>query len=596
MKKMMFAAAMSVGAFAIAAFADEFVDPYVPKGRYLDLMEKAVGAYTPEQISEYVETTERDWIKEHGFPRLTANIGVLVSHGRLKDKKELFVRMMDICCAQIPTTRTRNKGKGEIGNDFAVKEIVLCIDEAARSGLFPKEKIDSWRAGMASIVPDKTYSCRPKPGSKTAHNWCVFGAASEQARAWAGLGGDTAYTERYISDQLRFFDPNGMYKDPNQPMVYDMVTRLQFALAMHLGYNGPSRAALEEIMMKSADVTLLMQSVTGEIPFGGRSNQFLHNETFYAALCEWYAAWFRAKGDLGRARRFRFAARRAVDSLDYWLKRPSVRHIKNRYPLSTRYGCEGYGHFNKYMVTMGSWAYLAFRFADEAVPEPTQATLDAADAPSFFEMSPDFHRTLLTAGGYTAEFDLAADTHYDATGLGRIQRRFAPPMICLSVPFTTTPGYNLDLKNSTPLAIIPGCRVNGEWRYAYNGKYRKEKLEADAACARAVYSVEEDGMPQLKWETDVGSNGMRLSLSGAEETAFTLPVFAFDGEREAKIEVGADGREISVSFDGWVCRYLLSGGKFVDTGLVYGNRNGHYRRFEARGGAQTRVSVVIARK
>lgn len=54
-------------------------------------------------------------------------------------------------------------------------------------------------------------------------------------------------------------------------------------------------------MLKSADITLVLLSATGEIPFGGRSNQFLHNETFYAALCEWYAAWFNRKGDVARA-------------------------------------------------------------------------------------------------------------------------------------------------------------------------------------------------------------------------------------------------------------------------------------------------------
>ena len=86
-----------------------------------------------------------------------------------------------------------------------------------------------------------------------------------------------------------------------------------------------------------------MQSVSGEIPFGGRSNQFLHNETFYAALCEFYAAWFHRRGDVNTARRFRAAARRAVDALSYWLDRPSIRHVKNRYPLETRYGTEGYG-------------------------------------------------------------------------------------------------------------------------------------------------------------------------------------------------------------------------------------------------------------
>ena len=562
---------------------------YVAKSRYLDLMEKAVGAYTSEQIATYVGETEKRWIKEHGFARLTSNIGILIAHGRLPDRKELFRRMMGLCCEQIPKAKKRHGY--ETGNDFAVKEIVLCLDEVARAGVFPKEQVDAWRAGIASIVPATTYSCQPKPGSKTAHNWCVFGAASEQARAWAGLGGDTNYVERYVSDQLRFFDPNAMYKDPNQPMVYDFVTRLQFATALDLGYDGPSRAALEALMLKSADITLVLQSATGEIPFGGRSNQFLHNETFYAALCEWYAAWFNRRGDVERARRFRLAARRAVDSLDYWLSRPSVRHVKNRYPLVTRYGCEGYGYFNKYMVTMGSWAYLAFRFADESVPAPTEEPIAAADAASVFAMSPAFHRTLLNAGGYTAEFDVAADTHYDASGLGRLQRCGAPPMLCLSVPFARKPSYEIDITNSTPLAILPGCRVDGEWRYAYSPKYRQAELSAADGRARAVYFVEKAGMPSLRWGTELSADGLSMDLTGADELAFTIPVFLSDGEREAS--VAADKKSISVTFDGWTCRYSTSG-EFVDTGLVYANRNGHYRRFEARGENRLQVSISLS--
>ena len=563
-------------------------DAYVVKSRYLDLMEKAVGAYTAEQIAKYVDQAEKEWISEHGFARLTSNIGILVAHGRLTEKKDLFKRMMDICCEQIPKAKSRHGY--ETGNDFAVKEIVLCLDEVARAGAFPKGQMDAWRAGIASIVPADTYSCQPKPGSKTARNWCVFGAASEQARAWGGLGGDTNYVERYVSDQLRFFDPNAMYKDPNQPMVYDFVTRLQFAVALDLGYDGPSRAALEALMLKSADITLAMQSATGEIPFGGRSNQFLHNETFYAALCEWYAAWFNRRGDVERARRFRLAARRAVDSLDYWLSRPSVRHIKNRYPLPTHYGCEGYGYFNKYMVTMGSWAYLAFRFADESVPAPTKDTLAAADAASVFAMSPAFHRTLLNAGGYTAEFDVAADRHYDASGLGRLQRRGAPPMLCLSVPFARKPAYVIDITNSTSLAIIPGCRQDGEWRYAYRPRYRQKDLSVTDGQARAVYSVASTNMPPLRWESVLSSTGLAMSLFGADELAFVLPVFVFDGERET--DVSSDKKSISVSLDGWTCRYTTSG-EFVDTGIVYANRNGHYRRFEARGEKRLEVSVSI---
>ena len=115
----------------------------------------------------------------------------------------------------------------------------------------------------------------------------------------------------------------------------------------------------------------------------------------------------------------------------------------------------------------------------------------AEDAASVFAMSPAFHRTLLNAGGYTAEFDLAADTHYDASGLGRLQYRGAPPMLCLSVPFARKPSYKIDITNATSLAILPGCRVDGEWRYAYSPKYRQKELPAAdgrAATPRPVNS------------------------------------------------------------------------------------------------------------
>ena len=81
-----------------------------------------------------------------------------------------------------------------------------------------------------------------------------------------------------------------------------------------------------------------------------------------------------------------------------------------------------------------------------------------------------------------------------------------------------------------------------------------------------------------------------MSLTGADELAFTLPVFAFDGERAATIS--ADKKVIRVSFDGWTCRYTTSG-EFVDTGLVYANRNGHYRRFESRGKKRLNVRMII---
>ncbi len=569
----------------------------VSKARYLDLVEAAVNAYSPEHIRDYHARVQKDGIREHGFARLTANLGVLVAQGRRPADKDLFREMMDTCCERMSTAlrdarRTPKSGGTAVGNDFSVKEIVLCLLAVEKAKVFPKEVTERWRAGIRKAVAEEIYNVQPKPGDSTARNWCVFGAASEQTRVFAGLAGSTAYVERYISDQLRFFDVNGMYKDPHQPMVYDVVTRLQFMVALTYGYDGPSRAALEANLLKSAGPTLLMQGATGELPYGGRSNQFLHCETHYAAVCEWYAAWFRKRGDLQTAARFRLAAKRAVDSLDYWLKQPSYRHIKNRFPLESRQGCEGYGYFDKYMVTMGSWAWLACLFADEYIP-----AADAEPKASVYETSRDFHRAFLRAGEYGVQLDTDCDRPYDANGIGRVQRRGAPPMLALSVPFPdgvgSKPNYVTGVTNETSLAILPGWKQeDGAWSYAYRTPYVIREMKADGASAQARVEVPREGRAPLRWDLGLSPGGLEMTVTGEadEEVALTLPAFAFDGETQTKIR--ADETSLNVTFRGWTAR-MTTTGEMIDTQKIYGNRNGFSRRYEARGRSPLRVRIVL---
>ena len=77
-----------------------------------------------------------------------------------------------------------------------------------------------------------------------------------------------------------------------------------------------------------------------------------------------------------------------------------------------------------------------------------------------------------------------------------------------------------------------------------------------------------------------------MVLEGKGEQAMSLPVFVTDGERTSRIVVGTNTLEIA--FDGWLCRYETDG-RLTDTGLVYGNRNGHYRRFDVHGDGSVRV-------
>ena len=557
--------------WALVAFFGVFAAIAAGKSDYLDLMESAVDAYSKERRAEYVAKVEKEGISEHGFARLTANMGQLVANGRRrKGLYDEFVRMMDICAREQPIAAKRNgeaqKKYFAPGSEFAVKELVLAVAEAEKSGLFPKEKTDFWRAAFGAMKADDIYTVKPKPGDGVARNWTVFGAASEQVRIAYGMGGDASWVERYVSDQLRFFDENGMYRDPGSPMVYDFVTRLQYALILHCGYDGPSRGRLERMFELSAEPTLAMQTVNGEIPFGGRSNQFLHNETCYAALCEWYAARDFKSGKIERARRFRAAAERAVENVRTRLAKKEASHVKNRYPADSLYGCERYAYFDKYMVTMGSWAYLAMMFADESIPPATGRERDGA-----FVTSPDFHRVMVNSGDWTLEFDLCGQKGYDATGLGRLVKRGAPSALALSVPFPVDAHYRLDVTNAFPMAIGP------------KGVSRLEVEKATAEEISLTY-------PGGSWETKVVSNKVEMALMQKGEIVFTLPAFEFDGAVRTRIE--HDGKTLSVFYGPWVCRYRADA-PIVDTGRIFGNRNGHYRLFEVHAKDAVHISADI---
>lgn len=554
----------------VAAISTFAADGSFTREVYLDIMEKAVLAYTPEEIMEYTANVDQKGIKEHGFGRLTSNMGIIISHGRQPQLKDQFIKMMDICVREMPIaiTRQANLPKNERsapGNEFAVKEIVCCILECEASGLFPQEKIQAWRKGLTSMKVKNIYRAH-KLGSARADNWGVFATASECARAMAGIGGDLEWADAFITDQQRWFDVNGMYKDPNQPITYDFVTRMQFMAALNFGYDGAGRKELEENLLKSAPYTLQMQSVTGEYPFGGRSNGFLFNESAIAAVCEYYASWFKKMGDEKMAARFKAAAQRSVKALDYWLEQKPVRHVKNRFPTETGYGCEGYAYFDKYMVTMGSFAYLAYRFADDSIVPTTKA-----EKPSTFVMSPDFHRVVMNNGGYTIEFELNAQKDYDSNGLGRVQRAGAPPVILLSCPCPTEHShYKTDIEPQGPLSIAP-CWDEYQIVSADTGKI-----------------VLTDG--KAVWATKVGKKGVKMSLAGEGDLMMTLPALEFDGETHP--EISADEHSVSIRFNGWKAVYRTDG-TIVDTGKIYANRSGHLRRYEAHGKGTLNVSIRI---
>lgn len=548
------------------------------KEKYVDLMERCFEAYDEERIARYVDEVKREGLKEHGFARLASNLGILIANGRKTEYVDRFIEIMDICCENMPTVKA--------ANDFTVKEVIFCILALEEKGLFP-EKTAYWRRCLATVTPEKTYNVIAKKPTDKVYNWACFSAVSEFMRQYIGLTDASEFIDVQIATQLQWLDENGMYRDPNEPMVYDLVPRGLFAVLMRFGYSGRYRAEVDECLRRSGLLTLKMQSVTGEIPYGGRSNQFPHNEAHLAVVCEYEARRYAESGDTETASLFKLAVKKALDSIENWLSREPIRHIKNRYPTETGYGCENYAYFDKYMITTASFLYAARLICDDGIP----VAEFEAEIVYTAVTSEHFHKVFLRSGDYFAEIDTAADPHYDCSGIGRIHKKGAPSVICLSCPGTATPNFSLDGVEAVDFAICPGVETGNGWEFATKREcgYRviRHGVEDGAAVCELECTV--DGK-LLRTRCELVSDGARITVSGEGRVAVMLPALEFDGENRAETVCGR--QQLTVDYLGHTCSYITDG-ELLDTGKDGGNRNGVYSIFSAVGDGSVTVCLSI---
>ena len=172
------------------------------KNRYISLMDKALDAYTYEHILEYFDKVKNGGFNEHGFARLTANMGIMIAHGRRSDYIPIFLEMMDFCCANMPTVKA--------ANDFTVKEIIFCIMALEEKGIFDNARIEKWKAGLATIEVPKCYSVYAKTPKDKVHNWACFTMLSEFMRQYIGIADTADFVDMQIPTQLQWMDENGI--------------------------------------------------------------------------------------------------------------------------------------------------------------------------------------------------------------------------------------------------------------------------------------------------------------------------------------------------------------------------------------------------
>ena len=148
--------------------------------QYLALMDRTFDAYGEDGIRRFFERVRETGLREHGFPRVSANLAILIAHGYRTPLFSLMVEMMDFCCREIPHA-------SRAGNDFSVKEIVFALLEFERAKLLPRAQTEAWRQSLAGIDPYACYQVIAPAPDKRVGNWAAFNAAGEWMRQYAGL-------------------------------------------------------------------------------------------------------------------------------------------------------------------------------------------------------------------------------------------------------------------------------------------------------------------------------------------------------------------------------------------------------------------------
>jgi hypothetical protein len=241
------------------------------------------------------------------------------------------------------------------------------------------------------------------------------------------------------------------------------------------------------------------------------------------------------------------------------------------------------------MITAASFLYVAYLFADDTIE-----AVDQVRTPAVTFTAEPFHKCFLEAGDYFAEIELAADTHYDEDGLGRIHKKGAPSTLCLSDSMTATPNFKLEHPRAA--SMVPGYERDGKTTFALShiATYRPYAVQTEngAAFLRMLSEFEDETI--LYHDYAVSESGVEITVKEATHTGaeprFSFLAFDFDGEVNTEIEIGAQC--VSVLYEGWKCTYETSG-RIIETGEYAENRNGRYKVFYAAADTELTLHISI---
>ena len=306
------------------------------------------------------------------------------------------------------------------------------------------------------------------------------------------------------------------------------------------------KKAIDEGLEKGGRDDSLMQSPAFQMPYGGRSNQYLFNEALVASCCEYEATRAMKENRPILAGMFKRCARKSAQAVyERLTESDAPNHIKNYFDPSEAFGIDGYGTFHRYLITVAVFIGYGFLFADESIKEKK---CPCEIGGYVLETSEKFHKVFANCKDQSVEIETKADHRYDSTGLGRYHKKGFPIDLALSLPVTSQPKYRLpkDLVRKN-LSICAGVRYTDnrtirisdlENRLTAKTKVLKEDMEG--VVFQVEYNSTDEEMPlHIKEEYTILSDGVLKKAQAygenVQSVVFSVPIFVTKRKKSSDI-------------------------------------------------------------
>ena len=502
----------------------------------------------------------------HAEARFCGALGHLIKAGRLKD----FADSLYLSYSHLLNLLAFDF-EPDYFAEFWVKELVFAY-EGLKSIGYPGFDRDIWEK-----VTWRKYGFHY---FNSYNNAIAYALASEACMLDSCLGGDADFFDAWAPVLFDGFNEKyGMYVDPGSPMAYDMITKQQMLYAIKKGADGELKPKALELCNRGAVSSLYMQSVTGQMPFGGRTNQFLCVDAILADFFELMACIKTQERNKKEAGIYKRAAHNASLSIEPWLKMKPFRHIRQGFEPELGHGIDSGGVYTVYGLLTASMLGTAYFDACDSISINSIET--PADRGGYvFATDSDFHKVFASCGGYHIEIDTNADPEKDCTGLGRLHKKGIMPETALSGSCAPDPTYSYALPGIEPSA----CAIGPAWTDS-NGydaslaEYGRKKLN----CKINIMSENREGVAfSICYDIDgilleetfqLSKDGLLYGIKGdMEDLHITVPLISTDGECKSRI---------SLTEEGLILEYRDSGYKVICeqpelTGDSCVNRNGIY--------------------